>query len=74
MTHPIAFNASRIDCVSSENLTMSTAVVGPIVGKLKGTSSALEEYLENKSNVNVALPLLQCATQRSLFEDVHNSS
>ena len=56
MTHPIAFDASRIDCESSENLTMSAAVVGPIVGKPKGMSSALEEYLENRINVNVALP------------------
>jgi hypothetical protein len=26
---------------------MSAAVVGPIVGKLKGMSSALEEYLQS---------------------------
>ena len=47
-THQIAFDASRIDCESSENLTISAAVLGPIVGKPKGMSSALEEYLENK--------------------------
>lgn len=45
ITHPIALEASFIAAVNSENEATSAAVVGPIVGKLKGISSALDEYL-----------------------------
>ena len=51
---------SFIASVSSENDTMSAAVVGPIVGKLKGMSNALVEYLKSSGklnvNVNVVVP------------------
>ena len=45
ITHPTAFDASLIALVRLENASTSAAVVGPIVGKLKGIRSALEEYL-----------------------------